>query len=152
MNKEVVIRNYDKSDKAEVIRLIRLNTPQYFSPEEEVDFIHYLDNEIEEYFIVECESIIAGCGGINFEDPSKGIISWDIFHPEYQGKGLGSLLLNFRIKKIKEFSHIRDIYVRTSQLSYKFYEKNGFRLVEVVKDYWAEGLDMYKMVFEDNNH
>jgi len=40
---------------------------------------------------------------------------------------------------------IEKISVRTSQFASKFYEKFGCKLLEVVKDYWAKGIDMYRM-------
>ncbi len=147
MNNEAVIRKYKETDKRDVIHLMQLNTPKYFSPEEEMGFNQYLDNEIEQYFVVEYNNTLVGCGGINFDDSSTGVISWDIFHPDYQSKGFGSQLLNFRINKLKELENIRKIIVRTSQLTYLFYEKLGFKLLEVKKDYWAEGLDMYRMEY-----
>ena len=147
MNEKTIIRKYNEADKEKVISLLRLNTPKYFSPVEEKDLIFYIENEIEQYFVVEYENKIIGCGGFNFsEDLTVGKISWDIFHPDYQGKGIGSLLLNFRIEKLKELVSLQTISVRTSQLAYKFYEKNGFELKEIIKDYWAEGFDMYRMV------
>jgi len=57
-------------------------------------------------------------------------------------------LLNHRIEKLRNISSIKKIIVRTSQLVYKFYEKQGFVLLEVKKDYWADGLDMYKMEYK----
>ena len=142
-----VIREYNPGDKSDVIHLMRLNTPRYFSPEEEDGLSRYLDNEIEHYFVVEYNHKVIGSGGINFDDSSTGVISWDIFHPDYQGRGFGSQLLNFRLNKLKELEHIRKIIVRTSQLTHIFYEKQGFKLIETAKDYWAEGLDMYKMEY-----
>lgn len=146
MHAEILIREYRKTDKPALLHLLRLNTPQYFAPAEEEDLVHYLDHEIDYYYVLELDHNIVGCGGINFsDDGSTGKISWDIFHPHYQGRGLGSTLLNYRIAKLKEFEHIKAITVRTSQLVYKFYEKNGFELTEVVKDYWATGFDLYHM-------
>ncbi|MDQ3191018.1 MAG: GNAT family N-acetyltransferase, partial [Bacteroidota bacterium] len=75
--------------------------------------------------------------------------SWDILDPNYQNKGLGSLLLKFRIEKLKEFKSLKRITVRTSQFAYKFYEKNGFELKEIIKDYWAIGFDLYNMNYLD---
>ena len=57
-------------------------------------------------------------------------------------------MLNHRIEKLRNISSIKKIIVRTSQLVYKFYEKQGFVLLEVKKDYWADGLDMYKMEYK----
>src|SRR5687768_16305922 len=150
MNEEIMIRAYKEADKLKVLELFRLNTPAYFAAEEESGLLHYLDHELDEYFLVEQEGRVVGCGGINFsEDGTTAKISWDIFHPEYQGKGLGSLLLQYRIRKLKELPQVQTISVRTSQLVYSFYEKNGFHLEEVVVDHWAPGFDLYRMVFTD---
>ena len=82
------------------------------------------------------------------DSKTTGKISWDILHPEYQGKSLGSQLLKHRIGKLKSIDSIQKIIVRTSQLAYKFYEKQGFVLNEIKKDYWAKGFDMYSMEYE----
>jgi ribosomal protein S18 acetylase RimI-like enzyme len=146
MTEMMIIRPYELADKEVVLRLLRLNTPDYFSPSEENDLIHYLDYEIQNYYVLQWESQLVGCGGFNFsEDGRIGKISWDIFHPDYQRKGLGGALTRFRIQKLKEYPNIRIISVRTSQLVYKFYEKLGFELKEIAINYWAEGFDMYRM-------
>ena len=140
------IRPYEKSDKEDVINLFRLNTPIYFSTEEEADLIYFLENEREQYYVVSINKEIVGCGGYNFsEDKSTGIICWDIVHPNFQGKSIGRSLLNHRITQIKNVKSIHKITVRTSQLVYPFYEKHGFGLVEIVPDYWSKGFDLYQM-------
>jgi len=141
-----LIRPYAPSDKEAVLSLLRLNTPAYFATSEEGDFVHYLHHELELYYVLELNREIVGCGGINFADnKTHGRISWDMFHPAHQGKGLGSQLTRFRINRLKEMDGIRLISVRTSQLAFQFYEKLGFELKESVKDYWAPGFDMYRM-------
>lgn len=146
----ITIREYNEKDKAAVIGLLQMNTPAYFSPEEEKDLVHYLGHEIESYYVAEHEGEVVGCGGFNFsDDRATGKISWDIFHPGYQGKGWGTRLLKYRIEILKEREHVKLISVRTSQLVYPFYEKCGFVLREIIKDYWAEGFDLYRMELED---
>lgn len=148
MNNSITIRKYDLSDKNTVIRLLRANTPYYFSPKEEKDLINYLENEIELYYVLLFKDKIVGSGGINFADnKTTGIISWDILHPEYQGKSFGSQLLTYRIEKLQSIDTIQKIIVRTSQLTYKFYEKQGFEILEITKDYWAKGFDLYSMKY-----
>ena len=67
---------------------------------------------------------VVGCGGINFaENKTIGKISWDIIHPDFQGKSLGTKLLKYRIEVLKTIPGIQKITVRTLQVTYKFYEK-----------------------------
>lgn len=149
MNDTFTIRPYSHSDKETVIELLQLNTPAYFSPDEEKDLISYLEHEIESYFVLEVNDQLVGSGGINYSnDKTVGIISWDLFHPDFQGKSLGSKLLNYRIDLLKNNSVIQQIKVRTSQLVYPFYEKAGFKLMEVVEDYWAPDFHLYAMEYK----
>lgn len=148
MHNEIIIREYKSSDKQAILNLLRLNTPGYFSPQEESDLVYYLENEIEYYFVLELGTQTVGSGGFNFSpDKTTGIISWDILHPDFQRKSLGSILLNHRIEKIREFKDVQTVIVRTSQLSYSFYEKQGFTLIEIVENYWAPGFHLYKMEY-----
>ena len=141
-----MIRKYSHQDKPEVIELLRLNTPEYFDPSEEKDLVDYLDNELEDYFIVEENSKIVGAGGINyFLSEKTARISWDMIKPNSQGKGIGMQLIKHRIDRIKQNNSIENIIVRTSQHAYRFYEKTGFKLEKIEKDYWAKNFDLYIM-------
>lgn len=57
--------------------------------------------------------------------------------------------MKYRIEKLRSIDSIQKITVRTSQVAYKFYEKQGFELIEIIKDYWAEGFDMYSMEYKE---
>lgn len=150
MNELVTIREYEPADKSAVIGLLRLNTPGYFAPDEEPELNEYLESKRVLYYVLLLDEEIVGCGGINFaENKTVGKISWDIIHPRYQGKSLGTQLLEYRIKKLVSIATVQKITVRTSQLAYKFYEKQGFELNEIKKDYWAEGFDMYSMEYKN---
>lgn len=144
--REMITREYTPLDKESLIKLLRLNIPKYFAPEEEQDLIDYLDKHIYSYFVILLHNEIIGTGGFNIsEDKTTGILSWDFFHPKHQGFGLGTILTRHRIEKIKEIKTITKIMVRTSQLTYKFYQKFGFETQEIVKDYWGKDLDLYRM-------
>ena len=147
-----MIKKYSTSYKQDIIKLLRLNTPKYFAPEEEKELAAYLDHEIEDYFVVIDNSKIIGAGGINyFPDEKTARISWDIIHPQYQGQKIGQKLTRYRIDYIQNNSDTEVILVRTSQLAYKFYEKIGFELEKIEKDYWAKGFDLYQMIIKINN-
>ncbi len=144
-----MIRTFSAKDKPYLINLINLNTPTYFDAAEEKDFIVYLEKQIEDYYVIEQDNVIIGCGGINYEtDKNTAIISWDIIHPDFQKKGLGKELLVYRINRIKDLNSYANIIVRTSQFSFQFYEKYGFKLIKCTKDYWAKGIDLYKMSYK----
>ena len=85
-----MIRNYTKKDKSTLIELLRQNTPEYFDPSEEIEFINYLDHEVEDYFVYELDFKIIGAGGINyFLEEKSARISWDMVDSKSQGKGIG---------------------------------------------------------------
>jgi ribosomal-protein-alanine N-acetyltransferase len=143
---EMIIRKFTGDDRESVLKLLRLNTPTYFAPEEEADLIYYFDYHAADYYIVEVAGEVVGAGGINFTEEGKlAKISWDIIHPDFQRTGVGSALTSFRIKNIREVPGVKTIAVRTTQHAYPFYEKFGLKIREIVKDYWAEGFDLYRM-------
>ncbi len=147
-----MIREYSNKDKPKVIELLRKNTPEYFDISEENDFENYLENEIEDYYVFEKNSKIIGAGGINyFTEQKVARISWDMIDPRYQGNGIGKKLTKYRINHLNSNSKIETIIVRTTQLVYKFYEKLGFELEKVEKDFWAKDFDLYQMKMNNKN-
>jgi len=153
-----MIRPYLLADQEAVLAILTANTPKYFATGEVLDFQTYLEQELEDYFVVmDRHHKIIGSGGINyFRNEAQARISWDLVHPSYQGKGVGAQLTQFRIQYIRQHNASQDIQqnpsiqtilVRTSQLAYKFYEKMGFSLIEIKKDYWAPGFDLYEMQY-----
>lgn len=141
-----MIRKYSYEDKPKLIELLRQNTPEYFDTSEERDFENYLDTEVEDYYVFEKNFEIIGGGGINYFPAEKlARISWDMVHPKSHGRGIGKKLTQFRINHLKGNPEIEIILVRTSQFAYKFYEKMGFKLEKVEKDFWAKNFDLYQM-------
>lgn len=133
-------------DKIKVIDLFRRNTPKYFDPSEEQYLKTYLNHDVEDYFVFEENSEIIGAGGINyFPEEKLARISWDIIAPKSQGKGIGRKLMQYRINLLNKNQNIEIIMVRTSQHAYKFYEKLGFELEKMERDFWAKGFHLYQM-------
>lgn len=148
MQEKIHIRSYQVDDKKSLLALLGLLVPTYFAEEEIADLDRYLDQEIELYFVAELHGRIVAAAGINFEkEAGIGKLSWDFVHPEEQGKGIGKKMLQHRLEILKSMNDIQIISVRTSQLAFQFYEKNGFEIVDIRNDYWAPGFDMYKMIY-----
>ena len=148
-----MIRNYTKKDKSTLIELLRQNTPEYFDPSEEIEFINYLDHEVEDYFVYELDFKIIGAGGINyFLEEKSARISWDMVDSKSQGKGIGKKLTQHRINHLKRNTEVEIIRVRTSQHAYKFYGKMGFELEKIEKKYWAKNFDLYLMQMKNETN
>ena len=148
-----MIRNYTKKDKSTLIELLRQNTPEYFDPSEEIEFINYLDHEVEDYFVYELDFKIIGAGGINyFLEEKSARISWDMVDSKSQGKGIGKKLTQHRINHLKRNTEVEIIRVRTSQHAYKFYGKMGFELDKIEKKYWAKNFDLYLMKMKNETN
>ncbi|SEB68057.1 N-acetylglutamate synthase, GNAT family [Tenacibaculum sp. MAR_2009_124] len=148
-----MIRRYTIEDIDKLIELLDQNTPVFFDATEKTDYIDYLTNEIEDYFIYEVNKKIIGCGGINYDIVNRTArIAWDIIHPNHHGKGIGKKLTLHRINLIKTNINIDTIIVRTSQLTYKFYQKMGFQVDSVTDNFWAKGFDLYLMSLNTNKN
>lgn len=147
-----MIRHYTHTDKSAVLTLLKCNTPKYFDTSEEKDLDYYLEHHLEDYFVVLNDSKLIGAGGINYFYKEKTArLSWDIIHPDSQGKGIGSQLTQYRINLIHQNPKIDLIMVRTSQLTFRFYEKMGFELDHVQRDFWSKGYDLYQMTLKSPN-
>lgn len=142
-----MVREYTKKDQPALLKLFQLNTPKYFDMSEHAAYADYLEKEAENYFVMEDGDKITAAGGFNtgFDNGRTARLSWDIVHPDYHGKGLGSQLIKHRINLLKEQPEIEELEVRTTQKAHEFYNKLGFELDNVEKDYWVDGFDLYQM-------
>ena len=64
----------------------------------------------------------------------------------YHKNGFGRRLTEFRIQKITTIYPELDILLNTTQNTFKFYEKFGFKITKTTKDYYGLGLDRYDMI------
>jgi [ribosomal protein S18]-alanine N-acetyltransferase len=110
-----------------------LNTPHFFDPSEEKEFSHYLQQDSENYFIIEEANSIIGSGGFNygFDKGKTARISWGMIHPDWHGKGIGTKLTQYRINEIKKHPEVEAIVVRTTKVVHGFYQKQGFELIYI---------------------
>lgn len=138
------LRRYRSSDLDQLISLFLLNTPAFFCPEEQEGLRHYLQQEVEDYFVIEEDGKLLASGGCNVIE-STGRLSWYLVHPDSQGKGLGRQLALHGMQVLRDNPAVQHIEVRTSQLVYPFYEKLGFVLRFTEDNYWGQGMHLYHM-------
>ncbi len=127
--------------------------PLYFAQEELPLFDAFLDRDLERgpYYIVLNNDHIVGCGGIALNESTKYtneshvIMTWGMVDHNHHKEGFGKALLLYRIQQAKDVYPGVKIALGTTQHTYPFFEKYGFKTVFYEKDHWAKGLDLYQM-------
>lgn len=157
-----MIRPYTPSDKEACMLAFKTNVPKYFTLQEVSDFEWFLDKLADStqednppYFVlIENEKII-GCGGYGKKlgDTTSDNITfiWGLVHNDYHKQGYGKALFLFRLEKIKKHFPSNPIILDTSQHSYGFFEKLGFKTVKITENFYTKGMHRYDMLFADSN-
>lgn len=128
--------------------------PLYFAEEELPLFDAFLDQDIDArrpYWVVFSDERIVGCGGIGINEPTKYtkephvIMCWGMVHQDLHKQGFGKALLEHRIEQSRLIFPGIKIALGTTQHSFPFFEKYGFKTVYYEKDHWAKDMDLYQM-------
>lgn len=111
--------------------------------------LHYelLENQYAEYYVLDIGGVIGYIGmWCVFEN---GQITNFYIHPEFQGQGLGKMLLEYALNIFKQKVEIITLEVRVSNArAKKMYESYGFSVGGVRKNYYSNGEDAYLMVYK----
>ena len=140
---KVKIRLFTPADREACLAVFDSNTPEYFAAEEHNDFAAFLDAGQPYFFVATApdEAVIA-CGGY-YIDSNQGTagLTWGMVHRSWHQHGVGSSLLKYRIAAIRDSREAKVIRVNTSQQSRGFFERHGFRVLKVIPDGYAPGID-----------
>lgn len=158
------IRKYTKNDRAACLEVFKQNVPQYFAVKEIADFEQFLavfEAEMTaeptklqtEYLVLEYNNEIIGCGGfgISHTDPTAVTFIWGFVHPKFHKEGFGKQLFLHRLAQLKTQFATLPIILDTTQFSYSFFEKYGFKTTNIQADYYAPGYDRYDMIYSETN-
>lgn len=123
------------------------NVPGYFVPEERAGLADFLEALPGPYLVlVDADGRIVACGGYAWV-PAEGRadLCWGMVRQELHRTGLGRALTEHRLRAAAADPAVRVIALNTSQHTAGFYERFGFRTVEVVRDGYAAGLHRHEM-------
>ncbi len=154
---EPIIRTYDSSDKKALMEAFKTNVPTFFTIDEVGDFERFLnrfENPDEQnnppFYTVELDGTPIGCGGFTYREEANAVVFvWGLVHNSHHKKGYGELLLRYRLKQIKLAYPDKQIILDTTQHSYSFFEKYGFKTIKITEDFYAEGMHRYDMILQD---
>ena len=143
-----MIRRYQPADESACLAIFDSNCPKYLDPSERADFAGFLKDHAlpTGYLVLEKAGGIVACGGITLDTQRKaGWFCWGLVDQHFHKQGLGRQLTQARIDHAKTSVEIERLLLDTSQLTVGFYEKFGFRTVNVTKDGYGLGLDRHDM-------
>ncbi len=159
---QATIRKYTHSDKNACMEVFKTNVPKYFTTEEINDFEQFLTklenpeeaNDVP-YYVMELNGKLIGCGGFAEKEGIDGTASitfaWGMVDRAYHKKGFGEQLLQFRLREIPLHFPNKQVILDTTQFSYTFFEKYGFKTVKITADFYAEGMHRYDMLLEEGS-
>jgi [ribosomal protein S18]-alanine N-acetyltransferase len=150
------IRPYRITDKQTCLSAFASNIPLYFATHELALFDSFLTNFEKEdeaflarmsYSVIELAGNVIGCGGFGFKEQDKTVtFAWGLVDQAFHKQGYGVMLLKYRLDLIKTMYPKAQVLVDTTQFSFSFFQKYGFRTTKITPDYYAKGYDRYDMV------
>ena len=148
-------------DRARIQTLLELT--RVFSPEEVQCALSLFDvycekgadpNEYVFYCVYDSMQTVLGflCYGKASLTDLVYDLYWIVTDPDYQGQGVGSLLMRTLDERVKHLGARMVLAETSSRVDYegtrRFYLKRGYQPICVIKDYYARGDDL--IVFQKN--
>jgi GNAT superfamily N-acetyltransferase len=139
------VRPYEASDREACLALLEANTPKFFAKNEAETFSAYLDKEgVNHYWvIVHPKEKIVASGGLTIG--TEASLNWGMVRPDLHLKGIGSLLVAFRLLQAVENPAVARVAINTSQRNPLFYARFGFSTENIQENHFARGLHRYDM-------
>jgi ribosomal-protein-alanine N-acetyltransferase len=140
----ITIRNFQPDDMFSVIKLASETLPEQYNP---TLFNHFYETFPEGLIIVEkMHKIIGFIVGVKSDINIARILMLSISEKNRK-QGLGSALLNQFLKDMT-LQNIKQIYLEVrvdNKKAIKFYQKNGFKVMEIIPKFYQNGEDAYQM-------
>ncbi|MEP2101020.1 MAG: GNAT family N-acetyltransferase [Parasphingorhabdus sp.] len=140
------VRPYVVADKAACLALFDSNVPRYFDASERPAFADFLDGPDGDYFVLERDSQICGCGGFAREDRGQAHFTWGMVDNAHHGSGLGRMLAEYRLQAIESSGRFQEVELFTTPQIAPFFAKFGFKTMGVEKDGFAPDMDKVQML------
>jgi ribosomal protein S18 acetylase RimI-like enzyme len=143
----IVIRKFQKRDLESYARTLLLTLPcdNLEEAKKNVNIImERLRKGRRELWVAEIDAAPVGFMLLDFETENQNVeIDWLDIHPDYQGRGAGSKLVEKAEKQAKEFRYktITIHTVASNQNMQRFAKKNGFAVAKCLPEFWGEGTE-----------
>ncbi|TDK31270.1 GNAT family N-acetyltransferase [Rhizobium deserti] len=147
---QIATRPFRNDDYNACLSIFDGNVPKFFSPDERVEFAQFLDSigsSTNLYLVLTLSDCIVACGGLSIgPDPRTASLCWGMVDPVWHRQGLGTRLTIERLKLARSSAEVAEVVLATSQHTSPFYERHGFRVVNITPNGFTAGLDRYDMM------
>ena len=141
------LQPYLPDNRESCLAVFDSNTPRYFDLAEREEFESFLNQPNCSYFVMKHNDQIVGCGGYVIAEEGKlARLVWGMVRSDLHKNGLGRFLLMFRLREIAKHDGIQAVRLSTSQHAALFFEKQGFKVMGVIENGYAPGLNRIEMV------
>ncbi|KAB7769047.1 GNAT family N-acetyltransferase [Xanthomonas maliensis] len=142
-------RPYTTTDFAACLDLFDGNVPTFFSREERPAFVTFLREAASgwNYHVIERNAQVVAAGGYALSDDGRcASFCWGMVAPALQRQGLGTALVQARLRAARRTPGVSQVLLDTSQRTCAFYARFGFVVQVVTANGYGPGLDRYDMV------
>ena len=135
------LSDFQPADRDACLAAFDSNTPEYYHPSERamfaafVDSGHYLPARLHKLggpaghlYVVETGGELVACGGW-YLDGALANLTFGMVHRSRQGQGIGTFLLEARLKAVRENGFAAIARIRTTPSVQGFYERALFKVV-----------------------
>ncbi|MBT6027421.1 MAG: GNAT family N-acetyltransferase [Porticoccaceae bacterium] len=144
MATNIIFRSYASADKAVCLGLFDANCPEFFAPNERVDYAEFLDANPFDYELCLTEDKVAGAFGLSEHGLQQKSLNWILLNPRSQRLGIGSVIMS-RISAVALDSGASLINIAASHKSSPFFAKFGAIEIATIDNGWGSGMHRVDM-------
>ena len=145
MATNITFRPYSPIDKLVCLGLFDANCPEFFAPNERLDYTSFLDANRLSYELCLVEGEILGAFGLVGNGLQHKSLNWILLNPHSHGMGIGSAIMD-RVSTLARTSGVSLVTIAASHKSAPFFAKFGAIEVSVIDNGW--GPDMHRVDME----
>jgi N-acetylglutamate synthase-like GNAT family acetyltransferase len=144
MNVDPKFKRYESDDRAACLLLFDENCPEFFAPNEREDYIEFLSNRTQNYFVCLLADRIVGAYGLYPLDSGGTALHWIMLSPSVQGVGLGSAIMARVLADVRHSAR-SPLFISASHKSAPFFARFGAVEISTTPDGWGPGMHRVEM-------
>ena len=144
MKAEITFRPYTSDDRQICLDLFEANCPEFFAPNERVDYVSFLESVPDGYELCLANSQVAGAFGLIGDGSLRRRLNWIMLDPRFHGVGAGRAIMD-RVAAQATSAGIQAVDIAASHKSAPFFEKCGAVTTATTESGWGPGMHRVDM-------